>query len=104
MLFDVKINRTPKSNQCLGGRLMNLALAPLDAEDVLELQAGGVDGELVGRRGSLRADADLRVQVEDALSAAWRPDQRLNSQPVGLKVIVLKRTFDGGLERCLYDL
>jgi hypothetical protein len=42
-----------------------------------------------------RRQADLGVDVEETLDAAWRPDGGLNSKDVRLDVVVVKGTGDG---------
>lgn len=63
------------------------ALLPLEVVNLGELEIGRVNGE----QGSLRArgrDADLGVDVQQALLAARRPDGALDAELVRLEIVV----------------
>ena len=56
-------------------------------------------GETYSKQSSLLVvdgrKADLRVDVEEALLSARRPDGRLNTKLVGLEVVVIVRAVEG---------
>lgn len=76
------------------------ALLPLDVHNLGELEIGGIGGEETGR-GARAGEADLRVDVEHAVGAAGRPDNRCAIGLVVLEVVAVDGTDEVVLGRAL---
>ena len=70
--------------------------------DLSELKIRRVGGEQTGSRGVACSKADLRVNVEQALSSAWRPDDGHVVSLVVLKVVAGYRADEVVLGRGLF--
>lgn len=79
---------------CTLASLRRSALLPLDVHDLSELEVGGVGGEETRGRGVGAGQADLGVDVEQAVLAARRPNNGRAVRLVVLGVI----TIDGAGE------
>lgn len=70
------------------------ALLPLDVHDLSELEIGRVGCQQARCRGVGCCQADLRVDVEHAGGAAWRPDDRCAVGLVVLEVVAIHGTHE----------
>jgi hypothetical protein len=66
-----------------------------------EFEIGRVSGEQTSGAGVAAGQADLRVDVEHAVGAAWRPDDRCAVGLVVLEVIAVCRPVELVLSRSL---
>ena len=77
------------------------AFLPLDIHDLGEFQISRVGGEQASGGGDCGCEADLRIDVEHASGAAWRPDDRSAIGLVVLEVVAGQGTnkvvLSGGL-------
>ena len=70
--------------------------------DLRELEIRGVGGEQTSGGGIACSEADLRVNIEQALSSAWRPDDGHVVSLVVLKVVAGYRADEVVLGRGLF--
>ena len=86
----------------ISSRRLFVALLPLNVHDLGELEISRVSGEQAGGCRGGAGQADLGVDVEHALRAAWRPDDRCAVCLVVLEVVTGQGTnevvLSAGLE------